>query len=131
MSLGALGGALAHDCGDAPNKAQPAPPAKNAEGGPLWTQVFGSWTCTAAGRPEFRYTVTRKSELGSAHEWADQGTGETLPATVDLTQLYLMKGATTPFRNFEYKTEQPEVLAWMDEWSLTAAGEAPYHCVKR
>jgi hypothetical protein len=102
---------------------------KTTDGGPLWEQTFAKWTCHAAGRADFSFEVVRKSQFGSDHEWTETGKAA-LPATVDLTNLYLMSAPSTPFRNFEYVANPPGTLVELDEWTLTAGNETPYRCKK-
>jgi hypothetical protein len=98
---------------------------------PLWEQAFGTFDCTATGRPTFAFEVIRKSTFGSDADWVDLGTQAKATASVALTQLYLLGADSKPFRNFEYTVEVSEVLHHLTEWSLTANGSAPYTCFKR
>jgi hypothetical protein len=97
----------------------------------LWEQVFGTFDCTANGRPAFAFEVIRKTTFGSDADWVDLGTQAKASATVSLTQLYLKGADDKPFRNFEYTVEVSEVLHHLTEWSNTTAGMAPYICFKR
>lgn len=134
--MGLLG--LARDCGE----EEPANGGGNGGGGttqptprdtstPLWEQVFGEWSCEAAGRAPFAFEVVRKSEYGQKHDWVDAETGQPLEASVTFTSIYLLTAAGKAFRNFEYKTVEPEVMDHLEEWSLTANGETPYRCLPK
>ena len=98
---------------------------------PLWEQAFGTFDCTAKGRPAFSFEVVRKTTFGSDADWVDLGTQAKAAASVSLTQLYLLGADNKPFRNFEYTVEVSEVLHHLTEWSITAGGMAPYICFKR
>jgi hypothetical protein len=123
--------AIGWDCGGDGTKTDNGGTANQGGGGEVWEQVFGTWKCTAAGREDWSFDVNRLSQYGSKHEWVDHAAGTTQNAYVELTQLYLMKADDTSYRNFEYKTPNPDVLDHLEEWAQSEAPLAQYECYKQ
>lgn len=112
---------FAHDCGDDAGGATPA-----AATGEVWEQVYGTWSCTAAGRPAISFEVQHVG-AGVEQRWASDG--QTGIASVHTDALYLEGFKGISYDDYGY-TEQPKgSLAALDEFG-NAAGEAPYHCVR-
>jgi hypothetical protein len=129
--------AVGMDCdGDEP---APAPangggaPAGEATSGDITDQVFGTWSCTADGRPDWGFEVVRGDDPSRNESgWIDRDTGDQLVAYVHLTDLYLDDATEVSFRNFEYKWLKPgsSVIDHLEEWEQSAAPNAQYVCRK-
>jgi hypothetical protein len=117
--------ALAHDCGGADT---PAAGGGAAPAGEVWEQVYGAWTCSAAGRPDIEFEIQRISDTDVEQRWVSDGAQGT--ASVHTDALYLESFKGIAYDDYGY-TEQPKgTLAALDEFGA-AAGNAPYHCVRK
>src|SRR6478735_9268136 len=75
---------FARDCGDdAATDTTPTPGAT----GEVWQQVYGTWHCTATGKPAVTFEVQKISETAVEQRWSSDGA--TGVASVHTDALYL------------------------------------------
>lgn len=91
-------------------------------------QVYGTWSCTANARPPITFEIKQVKPTGVEQQWLSDG--EQGIASVHLDALYLEGFKGIAYDDYGY-TEQPKgTLAALDEFG-TAAGTAPYHCIRK
>jgi hypothetical protein len=126
--------AIGMDCdGGDPEPGAATPGGGETTSGDITDQVFGTWTCTADGRPDWGFEVVRGDDPSRNESvWIDRDTGERLVAFAHLTDLYLDDATKEPFRNFEYEFTEPgsNTIDHLEEWTQTAAPNAQYVCRK-
>jgi hypothetical protein len=95
--------------------------------GEVWEQVYGSWSCTAEGRPPIRFEIQKVAEAGVEQRWTSDG--QQGVASVHTDALYLEDFKDISYDDYGY-TEQPKgTLAALDEFGQ-GNGVEPYHCVR-
>jgi len=101
--------------------------------GDVTLQVFGTWNCTVAGRPNWGFTLTSLGAETTKHSWTDNvAGGGAMTAYVHLSELYLDDANDEPFRNFLYVTDASnKKLTALDEFpDNDGVGVPSYHCIK-
>jgi hypothetical protein len=97
-------------------------------------QVYGTWSCTAAGRPNFTFTVKKVDPVSTKQAWFDDANaGAQLVCYVHLTELYLDDAAGEPFRNFLYTFDASQTkITSLDQFpNEDGQGVPSYHCLEQ
>ncbi len=115
---------LAHDCGADDGGGA----GKTGATGEVWEQVYAAWSCTANGRPPITFEIQRISETGVEQRWVSDGAQGV--ASVHTDALYLEGFKGIAYDDYGYGEQPKGTLAALDEFG-SAAGTAPYHCVKQ
>jgi len=100
--------------------------------GDITDQVYGTWACTAAARPNFTFTVTKIDPNSTKQSWAETG-GAAKTCYVHLTELYLDDANDTPWRDFTYNfdTSQTKLTSIDQLPNEDGQGVPSYHCLKQ